>query len=209
MRPSAATSKLLRARGRSRRCGLGGRQAGALCLGRKGPVVAGGQGRDVACPREAAGASLARCCPPGNTRTAPTTVGGARCGPPTPWAAGVRRGLLQRLLLGLLLRLAKARKFYGRRRRFLGEHVLDHSQVFRPKGHADAVEPCRERDTYNIRHTIKGTYTIEPHFMVACINSHMGVSRHLYRVRTSPTAGGSWASSFVHRGRGCSIAAFR
>ena len=29
-----------------------------------------------------------------------------------------------------------ARKFYGRRRRFLGEHVLDCDQVFRPKGHA-------------------------------------------------------------------------
>ena len=47
-----------------------------------------------------------------------------------------------------------ARKFYGRRRRFLGEHVLDRGQVSRSKGHTDAVEPCRESDmniTYNIQ----------------------------------------------------------
>ena len=37
----------------------------------------------------------------------------------------------------------------------------------RSKGQTDAVEPCRESDAYNIRHTIKRTYTIEHHFMVA------------------------------------------
>ena len=107
MLPFAAKSKLLRARGRNKRCGLGGRPKGVLCLERKAPGKAGGQGRGVACPREAAGASLPRGCPAGSTRIAPTPVGGAKGGPNTTTARG--RGLLlppsPRLRGLLLLRL--------------------------------------------------------------------------------------------------------
>ena len=69
-----------------------GRPKGVLCLERKAPGKAGGQGRGVACPREAAGASWRRGCPSGSTRIAPTHAGGARGGPHTP--ATRRRGLL-------------------------------------------------------------------------------------------------------------------